>query len=138
MPEKLHELQRLWLIEAVRYNVLPLDDDVGRRLNSDLAGRPVLIKSKTQLLFGGMGRLSENSVVNIKNKSHAVTAEIVVPEGETVEVGTVVAYVETDASAQVNAVPAPEPETPEEVAMAQEALQGCPVEAIGNNGSDAA
>jgi arylsulfatase len=79
MPEKLHELQRLWLIEAVRYNVLPLDDDVGRRLNSDLAGRPVLIKGKTQLLFGGMGRLSENSVVNIKNKSHAVTAEITVP-----------------------------------------------------------
>ena len=27
MPEKLHELQRLWLIEAVRYNVLPLDDN---------------------------------------------------------------------------------------------------------------
>ena len=28
-----------------------------------------------------MGRLTESSVVNIKNKSHAVTAEIVVPEG---------------------------------------------------------
>jgi arylsulfatase A-like enzyme len=79
MPEKLHELQRLWLIEATRYNVLPMDDDVGRRLNSDLAGRPVLIKGKSQILFGGMGRLSENSVVNIKNKSHAVSAEIVVP-----------------------------------------------------------
>ena len=81
MPEKLHELQRLWLIEAVRYNVLPMDDDVGRRLNSDLAGRPVLIKGKTQVLFGGMGRLSENSVVNIKNKSHAVTAGLTVPAG---------------------------------------------------------
>lgn len=79
MPEKLHELQRLWLIEAVRYNVLPLDDRVAERVNSDLAGRPVLIKGKRQLLFGGMGRLSENSVLNIKNKSHAVTAEIVVP-----------------------------------------------------------
>lgn len=79
MPEKLHELQRLWMIEAVRYNVLPLDDDIGSRLNSDLAGRPVLIKGKTQLLFGGMGRLSENSVLNIKNKSHAVTAEISIP-----------------------------------------------------------
>jgi arylsulfatase len=79
MPEKLHELQRLWLIEATRYNVLPLDDDTARRLNSDLAGRPVLIKGKTQILFGGMGRLSENSVINIKNKSHAVTAEIDVP-----------------------------------------------------------
>ena len=31
-------------------------------------------------LFGDMGRLSENSVVVIKNKSHSVTAEIVVPE----------------------------------------------------------
>jgi arylsulfatase len=81
MPEKLHELQRLWLIEATRYNVLPMDDDVGRRLNSDLAGRPVLIKGKSQILFGGMGRLSENSVLNLKNKSHSVTAEIDVPEG---------------------------------------------------------
>jgi arylsulfatase len=80
MPEKLHELQRLWLIEATRYNVLPLDDNVGARLDSDRAGRPVLIKGTSQLLFGSMGRLSENSVINVKNKSHAVTAEIEVPE----------------------------------------------------------
>jgi arylsulfatase len=79
MPQKLRELQRLWLIEATRFNVLPMDDDVARRLNSDLAGRPVLIKGKTQVLFGGMGRLSENSVLNLKNKSHSVTAEIDVP-----------------------------------------------------------
>jgi arylsulfatase A-like enzyme len=79
-PDKLHELQRLWLIEATKYNVLPLDDRVGERLNPDLAGRPTLIKGDSQLLFGGMGRLSESSVVNIKNKSHAVTAEVVVPE----------------------------------------------------------
>ncbi|PAP99855.1 arylsulfatase [Mesorhizobium mediterraneum] len=81
MPDKLHQLQRLWLIEAARYNVLPLDDNVAARFDSDLAGRPVLIKGKSQILFGGMGRLSENSVLNLKNKSHSVTAEIVVPEG---------------------------------------------------------
>jgi arylsulfatase A-like enzyme len=80
MPEKLHELQRLWLMEAVRYNVLPLDDDLAKKMNPDLAGRPILIKGKSQLLFGGMGRLSENCVLNIKNKSHAITAQIVVPE----------------------------------------------------------
>ena len=80
MPEKLHELQRLWLIEATRYKVLPLDDRMVEKMNPDTAGRPVLIKGKTQLLFGGMGRLSENCVLNIKNKSHSVTAEIVVPE----------------------------------------------------------
>ena len=79
MPEKLHELQRLWLIEATRYNVLPLDDDLARRMNSDLAGRPVLIKGKSQILFEGMGHLSENTVINIKNKSHSITAEIEVP-----------------------------------------------------------
>jgi arylsulfatase A-like enzyme len=26
MPDKLHELQRLWLIEAVKHNVLPIGD----------------------------------------------------------------------------------------------------------------
>src|SRR4029450_43133 len=49
--------------------------------NSDLAGRPVLVTGNSQLLFGGMGRLTENSVLNIKNKSHAVTAQVTVPDG---------------------------------------------------------
>jgi arylsulfatase A-like enzyme len=80
-PEKLHELQRLFLIEAGKYNVLPLDDRRFERFNPDLAGRPQLIRGNRQLLFGEMRRLSENSVVTIKNKSHAVTAEIEVPEG---------------------------------------------------------
>lgn len=80
-PEKLHELQRLWIIEAGRYKVLPLDDRVFEKMNPDTAGRPVLIKGTTQLLFPGMGRLSENCVLSIKNKSHSVTAEIVVPRG---------------------------------------------------------
>jgi hypothetical protein len=79
MPEKLHELQRLWLIEAVRNNVLPLDDNLAARLNSDTAGRPELITGDSQILFGSMGRLSENSVLNMKNKSHSVTANITVP-----------------------------------------------------------
>ncbi|MET0886326.1 MAG: sulfatase-like hydrolase/transferase, partial [Mycetocola sp.] len=79
-PEKLHELQRLWLIEAVKYNVLPIDDRTGERLNPEMAGRPTLIHGDSQLLFGGMGRLSESSVVSIKNKSFSVTAEIEVPE----------------------------------------------------------
>jgi hypothetical protein len=78
-PEKLGELQRLFLIEAAKYNVLPLDDRRIERFNPDLAGRPQLVRGRSQILFSGMGRLSENSVINIKNKSHAVTAQIVVP-----------------------------------------------------------
>jgi len=80
-PKRLAELQRLWLIEAVKYNVLPLDDRTSERFNSDLAGRPTLIHGNSQLFFAGMGRLSENSVVSIKNKSWSVTAEIDVPDG---------------------------------------------------------
>jgi hypothetical protein len=78
-PQKLADMQRLWLIEAVKYNVVPLDDRRVERLNPDLAGRPQLIRGSSQLLFPGM-RISEACVVNLKNKSHTVTANITVPE----------------------------------------------------------
>ena len=54
-PEKLQELQRLFLIEAGKYNVLPLDDRRYERFNPDLAGRPKLVRGTSQLLFGRMG-----------------------------------------------------------------------------------
>ncbi|MBV8789700.1 MAG: arylsulfatase [Mycobacterium sp.] len=79
MPDKLAELQRLWLIEAVKYNVVPLDDRSFERLNPDLAGRPQLIRGNSQLLFPGM-RVSEACVLTLKNKSHSVTANVTVPE----------------------------------------------------------
>jgi len=79
MPEKLRELQRLWLIEAAKYNVLPLDDRRQERFNPDLAGRPTLIRGNSQLLFRRHGRLSENCVVVMKNKSFSITAELEVP-----------------------------------------------------------
>jgi arylsulfatase len=78
-PDMLHKLQRLWLIEAVKYNVLPLDDRMAERANPDLAGRPQLIKGNSQMLYEGMGRLSEYAVLSLKNKNHSVTAEIEVP-----------------------------------------------------------
>ncbi len=78
-PEKLAELQRLWLIEAVKYNVVPLDDRSFERFDADIAGRPKLSQGDTQMLYSGM-RVSENCVVNLKNKSHLVTAEVTVPE----------------------------------------------------------
>jgi len=80
-PELLHKLQRLFLIEATRYGVLPLDDRRIERFNPDLAGRPTLIQGDSQLMFGGMKRLSENSVLALKNRSHSVTAQLEVPDG---------------------------------------------------------
>jgi arylsulfatase len=79
-PEVLHRLQQLFLLEASKYNVFPLDDRRVERFNPDLAGRPTLIRGNSQILFGKMGRLTEASVVNIKNKSHAITAELEVPK----------------------------------------------------------
>ena len=79
-PEKLAELQRLFLIEATKYNVLPLDDRSFERFNADIAGRPQLIKGKSQLLFGGMHRLQEGTILQTHNKSYSLTAEIEAPE----------------------------------------------------------
>ncbi|HEY9410428.1 MAG TPA: arylsulfatase [Jiangellaceae bacterium] len=78
-PEQLTHLQQKFLLEASKYKVFPLDDRRIERFNSDLAGRPTLIRGHSQVLFEGMGRLTENVVLNVKNKSHAVTADISVP-----------------------------------------------------------
>ncbi len=81
MPEKLHELQEVFLDEARKYNVLPLDDRRVERFNAAIAGRPELVQGRSQIFYGGMGRLTESSVINTKNVSHAIAADVVVPEG---------------------------------------------------------
>ncbi|ANJ25659.1 arylsulfatase [Agromyces aureus] len=80
-PERLAHLQQLFLIQAARFNVLPLDIRSAERMNPDIAGRPALITAQSQKLYRGMRRLSENSSINIKNKSFTVTAKVEVPEG---------------------------------------------------------
>ena len=81
MPEKLKELQDLFLVEAAKYNVLPLDDRVGERFNAAIAGRPDLPGVRTTMTFyPGMTHLMENTVLNVKNRSHTITAEVEIPE----------------------------------------------------------
>lgn len=74
--EKLEKLQRQWLIEAVKYNVVPLDDRMATRGNAEIAGRPQLVTGNSQTLYGGMGRLTESSIIEYKNKSFTVTAKL--------------------------------------------------------------
>ena len=88
-PEKLAELQRLWLIEAAKYNVIPLDDRLVERLLPEVAGRPAIVHGDRQVFYPGEQRISEASVLNIKNRSFSVTAQLVVPDGGAV--GTVIA-----------------------------------------------
>ena len=75
-PKKLQELQKLFLKEAVKYNVLPLDDRSLERLNAEIAGRPDLMGTRTALtLYEGMN-ITENAGINTKNKSYTVTADV--------------------------------------------------------------
>jgi arylsulfatase len=80
-PEKLKEMQALFLEEAVKYSVLPLDDRVLERTNAALVGRPSLMARRTSLtLYPGMTGMSENVFINLKNKSHVITAEVEMPK----------------------------------------------------------
>ena len=80
-PEKLKELQALFLQEAVKYSVLPLDDRTLERLNAALVGRPDLMAGRTSLtVHEGMIGMSENVFINLKNQSHTITAEVEVPK----------------------------------------------------------
>jgi len=81
-PEKLAELQALFMSEAEKNHVLPIDDRTVERVNAALAGRPDLMAGRTSLtLADGMSGMSENVFLNVKNKSKTITAEIEVPEG---------------------------------------------------------
>ena len=81
-PEKLKEMQELFMKEAVKYNVLPLDDRKLERFNAALVGRPDLMAGRMSLtVYEGMTGMSENVFINTKNRSHTVTAEVQLPQG---------------------------------------------------------
>jgi len=80
-PERLAELQAVFMKEAEKYHVLPIDDRLLERVNASLVGRPDLMGSRTSLtLAEGMTGMTENAFLNIKNKSKTITAEVEVPE----------------------------------------------------------
>lgn len=66
--------------EAVKYNVLPIDDRLIERLNSKLAGRPDLMGDRMSLtLHEGMTGMTEDVFISVKNRSFSVTADLEVP-----------------------------------------------------------
>lgn len=81
-PDKLAELQQLFLIEAARYNVLPLDDRAAERMNPVLAHRPTLVAGDKLRLYPGMTRLNENVTISVKNRSFTVSAAITAPDDQ--------------------------------------------------------
>jgi hypothetical protein len=76
-PDMLRKLQDRFLIEASKYNVLPLDPRQRERFDPRTAGRPDLLAGRSSMtLYPGMQRLNENTVPNVKNTTHTVTARI--------------------------------------------------------------
>ncbi len=81
-PDKLEKLKKVFLEEAVKYNVLPLDDRAWERFNAALAGRPDLMEGRTEMtVYEGMKGIPENGFINVKNRSFVITADIEIPEG---------------------------------------------------------
>ncbi len=81
-PAKLKEMQGLFMKEAARYRVLPIDDRLLERLVPATAGRPDLMGDRASLtLSAGMNSMSENVFINLKNRSLSITADVEVPEG---------------------------------------------------------
>ncbi len=81
-PEKLKEMQGLFMKEAVKYPVLPLDDRFLERMDAALVGRPDLLAGRTSLtVYEGMTGMSENVFINTKCRSHSINAEVNIPAG---------------------------------------------------------
>jgi arylsulfatase A-like enzyme len=79
-PKKLQDLEALFLIEAAKYKVLPIDSSFADR--ADPAIRPNLNRGRTHFeYYPGMIRIPEASAPDIKNKSFRITADVEVPEG---------------------------------------------------------
>ena len=83
-PQKLKELQAVFMKEAVRNNVLPIDDRRSERFNPAIAGRPDIMGGrKTLTVYPGMVGMLENAFINVKGVRHTVTAEVDLKDGNT-------------------------------------------------------
>jgi arylsulfatase len=81
-PETLAEMKSMFMVEAGRNHVFPIDDRLVERGNASLAGRPDLMGERKSLtLADGMTGMSENVFINVKNRSKTITARVDVPEG---------------------------------------------------------
>jgi arylsulfatase A-like enzyme len=83
-PAKLKELQDLFMKEAAKNHVLPIDDRRAERFDAAIAGRPDLMGNRTSLtVYPGMVGITENAFINVKNRSYTVTALVELRDSNT-------------------------------------------------------
>jgi arylsulfatase len=78
-PGKLRELIDQWWVEAGKYNVLPLDSRMQLRMGER---KPGAAGGRSRYVYyANAAPQFEYTAVNLKNRSHAITAEVEIPEG---------------------------------------------------------
>jgi arylsulfatase len=76
-PDKLKEMQDLFMAEAEKYHVLPIDDRLLERTNAELVGRPTVLGDRTSLTLGeGMKGMGVDIFIDLRNKSYTITADV--------------------------------------------------------------
>jgi arylsulfatase A-like enzyme len=83
-PAKLKELQKLFMKEAEKNHVLPIDDRRSERFDAAIAGRPDLMGNRTSLtVYQDMSGIAENAFINVKNRSYTITAPVELNDANT-------------------------------------------------------
>lgn len=78
-PEKLKAMQDLFMAQAEKYHVLPIDDRLLERTNAELMGRPTVMGNRTSVTYGeGMKGMGVDVFIDLRNKAYTITAEIAI------------------------------------------------------------
>jgi arylsulfatase len=81
-PDKLKSLQALFMTEAEKYHVLPIDDRLLERTNAELVGRPTIMEGRTKVTYGlGMKGMGVDIFIATPGKSYTMTADVEVKAG---------------------------------------------------------
>jgi arylsulfatase A-like enzyme len=78
-PEKLKGMQDLFIREAEKHHVLPLDDRLLERTNAELMGRPTVMGNRNTVTYGeGMKGLQTDVFIDLRNTSYTITSEVAI------------------------------------------------------------
>jgi arylsulfatase len=76
-PEKLKEMQALFMTEAEKFHVLPLDDRLLERTNAALMGRPTVMGERKSVTYGeGMKGMGVDVFIDLRNTAYTITADV--------------------------------------------------------------
>ncbi len=77
--DKLKTMQDLFMAEAEKYHVLPLDDRLLERTNAELMGRPTVMGNRNTVTYGeGMKGMGVDVFIDLRNTSYTITTEVAI------------------------------------------------------------